>query len=155
MDMPSITAPSWTQAELASAWSHSDILPSEAEEQTGNLKNPPKIKMSLHYLFSLYMTVPLLLFFTKAETNLLPLSSGFPNPSFSFLSNREAALKRPGYLPDALWHGLQTATSQGALPLHMAMLKTAKGENVKGETQSMSCRLMRRSHGFCQSLQEH
>ena len=109
--------------------------------------------MSLHYLFSLYMTVPLLLVFTKPETNLLPLSSGFPNPCFSFLSNREAAMKRLGYLPDALWHGLQRATCQGALSLHMATLKTAKGENVKGSTQSMSCRLIR-SHGLCQSLRE-
>lgn len=116
-------------------------------------KKTPKIKMSLRYLFSLYMTV-LLLVFTKAGTDPLPLSSGFPNLSFSFLSNRESALKRPGYLPDALWHGLQTATCRGALSLHMATLKTAKGQNAKGNTPPVSHRLMRRSHGFCQSLQE-
>lgn len=74
--------------------------------------------------------------------------------SFSFLSSREAALKRPGYLPDVFWHGLQTATCRGALSLHMAMLKTVKGENIKGNIQLVSCNLMRRSHGFCQSLWE-
>lgn len=115
-------------------------------------KKNPKIKMSLYYLFSLNMTVLLLLVFTRAGTDPLPLFSGFPNLSFCFLSSREAALKRPGYLPDVFWHGLQTAICQGALSLHMAMFKIAKGENEKENTQPVSCNLMRRSHGFYQSL---
>lgn len=37
---------------------------------------------------------------------------------------------------------------------HMSVLKIAKGENMKGSTQSVSNRLMRRSHGFYQSPEE-
>lgn len=130
--------------------SNSDVLSSESEEWTGNLKNP-KIEMSLCYPFSLYMTIPLLLVFTKAETDLLPFSSWSPNSSSSFLSNRKAALKRAGYFPDAFWHGLQLHVELHCLCTWL--LKTAEGENGKGSTQSVSHGLMRRQ-GLCQSLQE-
>jgi len=66
----------------------------------------------------------------------LPLSSGFPNPSFSFLSKGEAALKRPGCLPDALWHGLQTATCRGALSAH-GCIKNSK--RSKREREHIIC----------------
>lgn len=107
------------------------MLSSEAGEWTENLNKKSLKDVPVLPLLPLY-DCPSSVGLYKAETDLLPQFSGFLNTYFHFLSNKEPALKRPGHLPDAAWHGPQTVTCQGALSLYVAMLKSEMGENVKG-----------------------